>query len=51
MTWLSEVDTVRIRSKNMQDAISGLMKDRLNCSRELVVCLADKAAASGDPVF
>lgn len=51
MTWPSEVNTVRIRSKNIQDAINGLMKDRLNCSRELVVCLEDKAATSGDPVF
>lgn len=48
MTWLGNVDTIRIKSRRMQGPLSGEMKWRVKLLKEAVKILADRTEAAGD---
>lgn len=49
LEWLSQLDTLRVKSGNLQGRISGQMKLRIDRVREVVNLLVSRAEAKGDP--
>lgn len=48
---LEDMETVRLKSKNMQGTLSGILKDRINGLRGAIECLLDKLEFSGDVTY
>lgn len=48
---IEDVETVRLKMKNMQGGLSGILKDRLLGLRNVIECLIDKLEEKGDVTF
>lgn len=48
---LDDMEVVRLKSKNMQGTLSGILKDRINGLRGAIECLLDKLEVSGDVTY
>lgn len=49
LEWLSQLDTLRVKSGNLQGRVSGQMKIRIDRVREVINLLVSRAEARGDP--
>lgn len=48
---IEDAETVRLKTKNMQVGLSGILKDRLLGLRNVIECLIDKLEKKGDVTF
>lgn len=48
---LDDAETARLKTKNMQGGLSGILKDRIHGLRNVIECLIDKLEEKGDVTF